>query len=157
MEDKIIIHKSPSADSRSADHEITKEELEESTVMHASDVAKALRWFADKLEQAGEKHDWTKLEYIDEFYEQFHRSQMTGDWGTGWYDNIHILKERHHLNEHCPEDVDLIDVLEQLSDGIMAGMARSGNYVKRPINKDILVRAYDNTITKLLNAIEVRE
>ena len=97
MEDKITIHRSPSADTRSADHVITKEELEKSTAMHVSDVAKAMHWFADRLEEAGERHDWTKEEYIEEFYKQFHHEQETGqgDWGVnpeGWYRKIHIVK-----------------------------------------------------------------
>jgi hypothetical protein len=162
MEKKIIVHKSPSADTRSANHIITKDELEKSTAMHISDVAKAMHWFAEKLEEAGENHDWTKNEYLDEFYEQFHREQETGhgDWGEnpdGWYRKIHLVKERHHLSNGCPEDVDLFDVLEQIADGVMAGMARSGKYRQEPISKDMLEKAYRNTVAKLLGVIELKD
>ena len=153
--EKIRIRKSPSADTRSANHEITREELERSTAMHISDVAKAMRWFADKIEEAGERHDWTKVEYMDEFYDQFHKAQTTGRWGHGWYDEIHVEKERHHLRDKCPDDVDLIDVLEQIADGVMAGMARSGEYRKEPVSPSLLKNAYDNTIDKLLSVVEV--
>ena len=155
--DRIEIRKSPSADTRTSDHMISREELEKSTAMHISDVAKAMRWFADRLEEAGEHHDWTKVEYMDEFYKQFHRAQETGNWGHGWYDKIHVVKERHHLNDRCPDDVDLIDVIEQISDCVTAGMARSGKYRKEPVSDELLRRAYDNTVQKLLNAIEVKE
>jgi len=153
----IKIHKSPSADTRTSDHIISRDELEKSTVMHISDVAKAMRWFADRLEEAGEKHDWTKMEYMDEFYKQFHNAQLNGNWGHGWYDEIHVVKERHHINDRCPDDVDLFDVLEQIADGVMAGMARSGKYRNEPIDPSVLKKAYENTIKKLLDEIEVEE
>lgn len=153
----IVIRKSPSADTRSADHEITMNELERSTAMHVSDVAKGLRWLADRLEDAGERHDWTKFVYMDEFYDQFHNAQITGEWGDGWYDQIHVVKERHHLNDRCPDDVDLIDVLEQLVDNVMAGLARSGKYRDEPVDAELLQRAYANTARKLVDATEVEE
>ena len=153
----IEIRKSPSADTRSADHVITREELEKSTAMHISDVAKAMRFFADLIEEAGDRHDWTKVEHMDEFYDQFSRAQKTGDWGKGWYDQIHVVKERHHLKDGCPEDVDLIDVLEQISDCVMAGLARSGEYRQEEIDPDILKKAYDNTVDLLLSQVKVKE
>ena len=99
----IEIHRGASADTRSANHVVSRKELEESTESHISDVAKAMRWFADRIEEAGDRHDWTKLEYMDEFYDQFHNEQIThnGDWvdnQNGWYQSIHLKKERHHLS-----------------------------------------------------------
>lgn len=157
MEKKIRIRRSPTADTRTADHVVSKEELEESTAMHISDVAKAMRWFADRLEEAGEKHDWTKVVYLDQFYEQFHKAQVYGVWGTGWYDRIHVAVERHHLDDRCPDDVDLIDVLEQIADNVMAGLARSGHYREGKVDLEMLGRAYRNTVAKLLEHVEVKE
>lgn len=153
--ERIRIRRSPTADTRTADHEVTREELERSTAMHISDVAKAMRWLADRIEQAGDRHDWTKVEYMDGFYDQFHKAQQTGEWGSGWYDQIHVVKERHHLNDRCPDDVDLIDVLEQIADGVMAGMARSGECRMEPVDKDMLARAYANTMRKLSEIVDV--
>ena len=162
MEDKIIIQKGASADTRSADHVISEKELVEATEMHIRDVAQVMVWFAEKLELAGYRHDWTKIRHIAEFYKQFHHDQETGkgDWmenPNGWYRSIHLVKERHHLSNGCPEDVDLLDVLEQIADGVTAGMARSGEYKQAPISKELLEKAYNNTVKKLLDAIEVKE
>lgn len=157
MMKKIIIKESPSADTRSATHKVTQKELEKSSVMHISDVAKAMKYFADKLEKAGDNHDWTKLAYIDEFYEQFEKAQETGDWGIGWYDKIHIKQERHHINDNPPNDVDLIDVLEQIADGVMAGLARTGEYCPENISPDLLMKAYKNTVDKLIEIVEVKK
>ncbi len=152
---KIRIHKSPSADTRSADHEITPRELLDSSRMHIDDVQKAMMFLRTQLFNALLSHDWTKILYDREFYEQFHKAQQTGDWGKGWYDQIHIVKERHHLKDRCPDDVNLIDVLEMLCDCVMAGLARSGKYREEEPNPEILVKAYKNTVKMLLDATEV--
>mgnify|MGYP003300640039 CR=1 FL=1 len=156
MNDRRSILKSPSADTRSADHAVTMKELEKSTAMHISDVAKAMRWFADRIEEAGETHDWTKMEFMDEFYDQFSKAQKTGEWGNGWYDEIHIVKERHHLNDRVPVDVDLVDVFEHIADCVMAGLARSGEFRKEDIPVSVLKKAYDNTVEKLLSVVDVK-
>lgn len=153
----ICIQPSPSADTRSAVHIVTKDELKESTEMHIDDVRRGLSWFAQELGIHAWNHDWTKLKYIDEFYEQFRKAQETGDWGKGWYDQIHLKKERHHLDDidSCPDDVNLLDVLEQIVDGVMAGMARTGRYEPHPIDPFILQRAYRNTCELLLKHVRV--
>lgn len=155
MSHVIIVHKSPSADTRTADHEVTQRELRLSTIKHRGDVCSAVEFLRYKLWEVTRLHDWTKLDYFDEFYKQFHKAQVTGEWGEGWYDQIHIVKERHHLNNKCPDDVNLIDVLEMLCDCVMAGLARSGKYREEEPNPDILVKAYKNTVKMLLNATEV--
>lgn len=153
---KIIIHPSKSADTRSADHMITEEELKKSTVSHISDVRKGMDLLAKILELKGEQHDWTKLFYLEDFFKQFNNAQKTGDWGTGWYDQIHVVQERHHFNDRVPENVDLLDVLEQIVDCVMAGLARNGEYRKEPLPEGLLQKAYDNTIEKLLKCVEVQ-
>lgn len=154
----ITIQKSPSADTRSAGHVISKQELLDSSRMHIADVRKALTWCSSRLMVAALSHDRTKIDgNFDSFYEQFHRAQQTGEWGKGWYDEVHIVEERHHLNDRCPEDVDLFDVLEMLCDNVMAGLARSGKYRDEGIDGDMLVRAYQNTARKLIENVEVAE
>jgi len=61
------------------------------------------------------------------FYKDFKNDFKTQDW----YE-LHKNKERHHLSVESgiPSDVNLIDVIEFLIDGVMAGMARSGSYRK---------------------------
>lgn len=157
---KIRIRKSPTADTRTADHFVTPEELRDSTILHRLDVLHAMKWFAFLMEQAGRTHDWTKKVYFKEFYEQFHREQVThkGDWPSnpdGWYMKRHLKKERHHLNKACPEDVNLVDVLEMLCDCVMAGLARNGRYREEEPDADMLVKAYKNTVKKLIECVEI--
>ena len=51
--------------------------------------------------------------------------------------------------------MNLLDVLEQIVDGAMAGMARTGRYEPRPIDPFILSRAYDNTCKLMAGAVRV--
>lgn len=70
-----------------------------------------------------------------------------------WY-QLHINKERHHLLSRCPEDVNLLDVLEMVVDCVCAGMARSGDVYPIEINDDILNKALSNTIELIKNMTE---
>ena len=153
----IKIKKSPSADTRSADHEITEEELKQSTYMHIQDVRKAMRFIVALITDAADKHDYTKIMAFKDFYYQFHQAQMTGQWGKGWFDETHIVNERHHLKDNCPEDVNLIDVLEMLCDCVMAGLARSGAYREEEPDAEMLVKAYKNTVKLLISRVKVEE
>ena len=151
----IRIKKSKSADTRSADHVIGRQELLDSTRMHISDVRKAMAWFSRMLVMRACSHDKTKLTEFDEFYRQFHNEQATGkgDWmdnPQGWYRKIHLVEERHHLNNACPNDVNLFDVIEMLCDCAMAGLARSGNYRHDDIDANVLKTAFDNTVKMLV-------
>ena len=157
MGNEIRIRRSPTADTRTADHEVTKSELAKSSLMHIHDVRQAMDWMADKIAEAGDRHDWTKIQFLDDFYRQFHRAQETGEWGKGWYDETHTRLERHHLNDRCPDDVDLVDVIEMLCDGVMAGLARSGRYRDERVDPEMLARAYENTVRKLVRATVVEE
>ena len=154
---KIRIRMSPSADTRTADNMVSKDELRQSSEMHILDVQRAMKWLENKMEEAAKRHDWTKIEYLNQFYKQFHNAQETGEWGNGWYDKIHIVKERHHLNDNCPDNVSLIDVLEMLCDCVMAGLARTGEYHPEEPDPEILVRAYRNTAKMLVENTEIVE
>lgn len=49
----------------------------------------------------------------------------------------------------------LIDILDQIVDGVMAGLARSGTYRQEPISEDLLMKAYRNTVDLLVSHVEV--
>jgi hypothetical protein len=151
----VVIRPSPSADTRSADHPVTEDELRESTAMHIDDVKRGMEWLAGLLREAGGRHDWTKLRYFPSFYRQFSEAQKTGCWGNGWYDRIHLKKERHHLEDGGPADVTLLDVLEHIVDGVMAGKARKGEYRPDVLGAGILERAYANTQKMISDAVRV--
>jgi len=153
MEKKILIKKSPTTDTRTCDwSQVSKEELYQSSLQHIHDVMKGLQYFQNRLKEVAENHDCTKLTYLDEFHNDF----KTGFKEKDWYEKIHIKKERHHLAhpDGEPEQVDLIDVLEFIVDGVMAGKARSGTYKREPLPDGLLEKAFQNTIDQLLKLVD---
>lgn len=152
----IQINKTPNADTRTANDEMSKAVLLKNSAEHIKHVNDGCLFFADMLKQAGKDHDHTKIEHIDQFYED----AQSGNFGAAfkamrWF-QIH-LTERHHLNDRCPEDVNLIDVLERVIDITMAGLARSGEIYDVDIDPAILVKAYRNTVELLKRNVEVSE
>ncbi len=153
----IRISQSSNADTRSAREKVSMDTLLTESQHHIHDVAQALNWMSDKLFEVAKSHDWTKLTYNDEFYADFSATQdgFQGDFKQmHWYHDIH-LQERHHLNDYCPEDVNLFDVLERIADGVTAGLARRGSVYEDILNPEILQRAYQNTMKLLIENTEV--
>lgn len=152
----LKIRRSRSADTRSAEHEVTKEELLYNSEQHIGDVRQAMRYFAERLLAAAEKHDWTKIDEIDQFHKDFQQVQQHGGnfKELPWY-RRHVSEERHHLTDRVPDDVNLFDVLEWVADTTMAGMARSGSIFPDSLPPDVLVKAYQNTIELLKKEVVV--
>lgn len=149
----ITIQPSSTADSRTCDYKnITKEQLLDSSKSHISDVVQALIFFTSKLIEAAGKHDYDKLTEIDKFHGDF----LTGFKQTDWWDN-HRKIHRHHLAEPdgIPDDVNLIDVLEEIADCVMAGMARSGMVYDMKISPELLAKAHHNTVELLKAQVQV--
>lgn len=142
--DKILIYKSENADTRSAKGTVSKDELLENTLSHIMDVQHVGYWIADKLKSQVIEHDHTKVDYIDEFYEDFTSGKQNADFKSlPWWQKHKT--ERHHLNDSVPDDVNLIDVLEMVIDCTVAGLARSGSVYGIEISKDVLDKAIENT------------
>lgn len=152
----LEIRRSRSADTRSADHEVTKEELLYNSEQHIGDVRQAMRYFAERLLATAEKHDWTKIDGIDQFHKDFQQVQQHGGnfKELPWY-RRHVAEERHHLTDRVPDDVNLFDVLERIADITMAGMARNGSVFPDSLPPDVLLKAYQNTIELLKREIVV--
>lgn len=152
----LEIRRSKSADTRSADHEVTKEELLYNSEQHIGDVRRAMRYFAERLLRVADKHDWTKIDGIDQFHKDFQQVQQhSGNFKElPWY-HRHVSEERHHLTDRVPDDVNLFDVLEWVADTTMAGMARSGSVFPDSLPPDVLVKAYQNTIELLKKEVVV--
>lgn len=145
----ITIKKSPTADSRSCDTKnVTKDVLYLSTTSHKYDVADAMSFMASMMKDAGFTHDNHKLYTIDEFHKAFTGGFVDETW---W--NEH-KKERHHLPPDL-EDVNLIDILEHISDCVTAGMARTGNVLPLTISNEMLQKAFQNTVNLLIANIKV--
>lgn len=154
MEDKIKIVRSPNADTRSAVGDVTKEELLNQTLSHILDVQNVGQWLAEKLKDQVCEHDHTKIDYIDEFYQDFVSGKQGAEFkALPWWQKH--MTERHHLNDSVPEDVNLIDVLEMVIDCTVAGLARSGEVYDITIPNEVLVKAINNTKDLIINNTEV--
>lgn len=135
----------------------TKEQLLKETKQHRYDVHKVLRFISEELSNRGYYHDWTKIEYFDQFAQDTLERKDTPDFKSREWYKIHTVEERHHINANVPIDVDLFDVLEMIVDCIVAGKSRSGrvNYDFLRLKDDILEKSYWNTVNKLEKKIVV--
>lgn len=79
-EDKIIIKRSPNADTRTSKSDITKKELLQQTYSHIDDVNNVGAWLADKFKEQIKNHDHTKVEGIDQFYKDFTTGMQNGEF-----------------------------------------------------------------------------
>ena len=152
----IEIKKSQTADTRTCDPKtVAKETLLASSIQHIGDVGKGIAFFAGKLTEAASVHDYDKLSAIDWFHADFQTDILKPD---GWLDN-HYKIHRHHLDKAtgCPDDVNLIDVLEHIADCVMAGMGRAGNVFPIKLTDEQLQRAVVNTVALLKEQITVAD
>ena len=151
----IKIKKSATADTRTCDFsKVTSDTLLASSVQHIQDVERGIDFIRGKLDEAGLLHDLDKLVSVDKFHEDF----LTGFAKHEWWDN-HRKISRHHLQvaDGVPEDVNLMDVLEMITDCVMAGMARSGNVYPLNVSPELLKKAFDNTVELLKSEVVVEE
>ncbi len=151
----IRIKKSHTADSRTCDSsQVTKETLLESSYQHIDDVKKGTDLFSRMLTVAAAKHDHDKISDIDGFHRDFSVKFKTREW----LDN-HFKVNRHHLlvPEGIPSDVNLIDVLDMVTDCVMAGMGRSGSVYPLKIDPQVLMDAFQNTVELLKAQIIVEQ
>ena len=152
--EKIKIKKSKDADTRTATGEVTKESLRDNTLSHISDVQNVGFELAEMLKKQVLEHDHTKLDYLDEFYEDFTSGKKGKEFKKLPWWQIHKT-ERHHLNDSVPEDVNLIDVLEMVIDCTVAGLARSGEVYDITIPQDVLLKAINNTKQLIIDNTEI--
>lgn len=154
----VTIYKNPNGDTRTAPKNVSYEDFQEANDMHREDVNQVMYELSQMIDKRGENHDCTKKSQEKMFYDNF-LSTINNDTdfvNDEWY-QLHIKAERHHLLSHCPDDVNLIDVLEMISDCVCAGMARSGEIRDLEIDSDILNRAVQNTAKMIKDMIEIKE
>ena len=151
----IYITPTPNADSRTALQPLDKETLLKNSYVHIQHVNDALDYFVDMIKHAAIRHDWTKIQFIDDFLRDATSGAVGKDFKKLPWFQIHMTQERHHILDRCPEDVTLIDLLERVADTTMAGMERSGVIYDMEIPSEILQLAYKNTITLLKDQIVV--
>lgn len=149
----IYITKSPIADTRTCDFaNVSSVQLLRASEQHIRDVEQALYYFSTCLETAAYVHDRDKITDI----KQFHADFITGFEQTTWWDN-HRKISRHHLAQAdgVPANVNLIDVLEYISDCVMAGMARSGEVTPLDMTPELMQAAFTNTVELLKKQVVV--
>lgn len=136
-----------------------KKELYDDTLQHQTDVNNVMEALSEVLIERGKIHDWTKIDYFEDFAKDTLERLDTPDFKSREWYKIHTTKERHHINANVPDDVDLIDVLECVVDCVCAGKSRSGEVNKNflELKPGVLEKAYWNTIDKLINNIMVKE
>lgn len=143
----VKIRKNPNGDTRTAPKDVTFEEFVNANISHRLDVGFVMRELSRDLWAASIKHDHTKSEYENQFFDDF---MSTLNYGANfteseWYKR-HIEEERHHLLSRCPDDVNLLDVIEMIVDCVCAGKTRSGEVRPLEISDDILRLAVKNTV-----------
>ena len=154
----IKIKKNLNGDTRTAPKNVSFEEFQKANDMHISDVNHVMEFLSNSVKCRGVFHDRTKKSQEKLFYDNFLSTMNDGTDFTKdeWY-QMHIKEERHHLLANCPDDVNLIDVLEMIVDCACAGLARSGEVRPMEINDDILHKAIDNTVELIKSVVEVEE
>ena len=159
---KVEITPNTNGDSRVAKQAPTFEEFMKANQSHISEVRNMANAFAQHLVWTADSHDFTKV--VEPYASMFYRDLCNtiegkmdffdGEWSKLHYEEL----ERHHLNRHAPEDVNLFDVIEMLCDCVCAGAARSGSADKiydPDIPEDVLVKAVQNTIKLLKDSVEI--
>lgn len=152
---QIELHKNPNGDTRTAPKGITFEQFQEANDNHKEDVKMTMQHISKMIAMKGAVHDWTKKRYEKDFYSDFLEAMCGGiDFVSGeWYQR-HIARERHHLLSRCPDDVNLLDVIEMIVDCVCAGKTRSGEVRELEISPEILNKAFQNTV-KLIDDMTV--
>lgn len=157
----VKIKRHTEGDSRVAKELPTFRHFNDANRDHQSDVKRLINEFSSGLIGSSSKHDWTKTEepYRSMFYRDLcatiegRLNFMEGEWA-----HLHYFElERHHLKQHCPDDVSLFDVIEMLCDCVAAGMARSGDVYDIDIPAEVLTKATANTVEWLKAQIEIVE
>ena len=135
-----------------------KEVFLQDTQNHIDAVSKVMSFLAQVIKQRGSRHDHTKIDYFEEFYDCFKTTKEDEQAilkELSWWRKH--LEERHHLNDCVPEDVNIIDVLEMIVDCVCAGLARDGVVHEITIPNIVLSNAVKNTSELLQKIIEIKE
>lgn len=153
---KVKIKRNTNGDTRVAEKTPTFYEFSDANTSHIDDVKNMMRSIADTIEKAGKNHDWTKIQepYRSNFYRDLCNTiEGRIKFEDGQWNKDHYALERHHLLMRCPDDVNLIDVIEMICDCVCAGMARSGEVRDLEISEDILLKAVRNTVEMCKEAV----
>ena len=156
---RVRIKQNKLGDTRTATKVPTFTEFDHSNQLHRRDVDAMMNEIGIAIKERGNMHDITKIEepHRSLFYRELCAKiecKINSFTDGEWYP-MHCKTERHHLNEHCPDDVNLIDVIEMICDCVCAGSARSGNVYPIKIPSEILQKAVQNTEKMCVDMVEI--
>ena len=153
----ITIKRNPNGDTRTAPDNVTFEEFQTANDWHREDVANVMYELSRMVNSVGRVHDSTKKPQERMFFRDFLATMNDGaDFiESEWY-KLHTVAERHHLLSNCPEDVNLIDVMEMVVDCVCSGLARSGETRELEIDTEILNKAVNNTVKLIESMVTVK-
>ena len=157
---KVKIKRNTNGDSRVAKSVPDFYKFVDANNLHVEDVKSMMRAIADMINDTGRRHDWTKREepYRSNFYRDLCNTiEGRIKFEDGQWNKDHYTLERHHLLKRCPNDVNLIDVLEMICDCVCAGMARSEEVRDLEISEDILLKAVKNTVEMCKEAVVLED
>lgn len=158
---KVLIEKTLKCDTRSPNiANVTQQDVAEDTAKHQDAVAHVYYKLFEMGARQIAEHDYTKMYYLALFTRALQTGFKEDEFRKlHWFNDLHIKLERHHLNDHCPDDVNLIDIIEMIIDGVCAFKARDTGGEFRPIvlSNDILKKAVANTAQLLLDNIEATD
>lgn len=154
----IAIYKNPYGDTRTAPKDVEFWQFQRANDDHIDDVKAVMENLAEMIDVAGHYHDCTKKSQELMFWRDFCDTLETGkDFTKSEWHQLHVKAERHHLLSNCPDDVNLIDVLEMIADCTCAGLTRSGEVRDLEISPEILEKAAQNTVKLIKSMITVFE
>ena len=134
------------------------ENVKNDGIRHINDVQKGCAFIANKIIEAGIKHDNTKMTMADvDIFIEERELGMLNYKDSNWLKS-HRNNNRHHFHslDNCPDDYNLIDIIEALVDCTVAIKARRGQTAKMSsdfINPELLGKAFKNTLEMLENEI----
>lgn len=138
--------------------DLAKEQFKLEILEHQKSVSNCMDFLMNKLDDAANSHDLTKIKYLDDFFQDTIQSKRKGVnfKALDWYQK-HVTEERHHLLANPPEDVNLIDVIEMVCDCVSAGLSRDGAYNAIQMDPNLLQKAFDNTAKLLIQNAKLRD
>lgn len=160
MIEKVKIKRNTNGDTRVAVKVPTFEKFKNANYSHWADVNNMMDSVSKEIRNTGANHDWTKIREPNQsmFYRDLCNTiEGRMNFEDGEWSKSHYSLERHHLLRNCPENVNLIDVLEMICDCVCAGMARSGSVCDLEISPEILEAAVRNTVEMCKEAVELED
>ena len=154
----VYVEKTQGADTRSAKEVVSKETLLRESHLHRSHVRKVMAVIAHEIIKRGEKHDFTKIDAIDLFHDNFVKAfnkEMEFKQHDWW--KLHMTDEKHHILDYLHEDTDLLDLIEMIVDSVSAGTARTGSVYPITLDNDKLQKILANTVEKIKAIVKPME